>query len=73
VNENLPEFGRPVDVIPKETEGTNAYLYWTCTKLGEDFIRLPDVTPLQIKTARTLTKLLTGNLDVLQLSFHYLL
>ena len=75
MNENPPEFGRPVDPIPKEIEGTNAYLYWACTRLGEEFMRLPDVTPLQIKTARALTKFLTGNLDVLQLCsyFNYML
>ena len=71
MNENPPEFGRPIDPIPKETEGTNAYLYWACTRLGEEFMRLPDVTPLQIKTARALTKFLTGNLDVLQLFSYF--
>lgn len=60
---NSALFGRPVDTIPPEKEGSNAHVYWACRKLGDTFIRLPDVTPLQIKTARSLKKFLTGNLD----------
>lgn len=59
------EFGRPVESIPQEKEGTNVYAYWVCSRPGEAFIQLPDVTPLQIQTARSLKKFLTGNLNVL--------
>ncbi|KAH7295153.1 hypothetical protein KP509_27G034900 [Ceratopteris richardii] len=57
------EFGRPVESIPPETNGTNAYTYWVCSRLGEPFIALPDITPIQIQTARSLRRFLTGNLN----------
>lgn len=58
-------WGRPQDGVPKEERsGTNAAVYWVATRLGGELTRLPDVTPLQIRTARSIKKFLTGDLKV---------
>lgn len=58
-------WGRPQDGVPaEERSGANACVYWVTTRLGGQLTRLPDVTPLQIKTARSIKKFLTGNLQV---------
>ncbi|CAM6118185.1 unnamed protein product [Calypogeia fissa] len=52
------------DKIPLEEKvGTNLNVYWVCNKLGEKCRRLPDVTPLQIRMAKSLKKYFTGKLD----------
>ncbi|EFJ16412.1 hypothetical protein SELMODRAFT_116835 [Selaginella moellendorffii] len=57
----LPSYG--VEAIPKENGiGPNGHTYWVCSRPGAEFYRLPDVTPLQIKTARQIKKFLTGDL-----------
>eukprot|EP00727_Mastigamoeba_balamuthi_P007663 m51a1_g3517 putative radial spoke head protein 4 homolog a (560) ;mRNA; r:908146-910192 len=43
--------------------GTNKYVYWVCHHPGEAWVKLPHVTPAQIKAARGARKLLTGRLD----------
>ncbi|EFJ18162.1 flagellar radial spoke protein 6 [Selaginella moellendorffii] len=56
-------WGRPVETIPVEAGiGPNANTYWVCSRPGDELYRLPDVTPLQIKTARQIKKFFTGNL-----------
>ncbi|KAJ7520218.1 hypothetical protein O6H91_20G072700 [Diphasiastrum complanatum] len=63
-NEKKHSWGRPHETIPPEKGGgANANVYWVCSKPGEKLYRLPDVTPLQIKIARSLKKFLTGNLN----------
>jgi hypothetical protein len=58
-------WGRPSDGIPmEEGVGTNANVYWVCHRPGDQYKKLPPVTPLQINTARQLKKFLTGNLEV---------
>ncbi len=58
-------WGRPSDGIPMEEGiGTNANVYWVCHRPGDQYKKLPPVTPLQINTARQLKKFLTGNLEV---------
>jgi hypothetical protein len=42
--------------------GTNANVYWVCNYLGGPMTQLPPVTPVQIKAARQIKKLLTGRL-----------
>lgn len=61
-----PKFGRPEEKIPPEEPGIgcNQCTYFVCSRLGDPFYRLPNVTPLQITTARQIKKLLTGRLDV---------
>jgi len=50
--------------VPTETaSGINTFEYFVCNTLGGAFSKLPDVTPKQIKAARVLKKLVTGNLD----------
>lgn len=49
---------------PVESEtGCNKYMYYTCTHLGGPLVLLDDVTPDQIKAARSINKLFTGDLD----------
>lgn len=43
--------------------GANAHVYYTCHFVGDEFIRLPDVNPSQIKAARNIRRFLTGNLE----------
>jgi hypothetical protein len=63
--EEAAMWGRPQDGVPKEERsGTNAAVYWVATRLGGELTRLPDVTPLQIRTARSIKKFLTGDLKV---------
>lgn len=51
----------PAGEVPTETAtGINTFTYFVCNHLGGDFIKLPDVTPKQIKAARKLKKLVTG-------------
>jgi len=42
--------------------GANKCLYFVCAKLGEPWVKLPDVTPAQIVVSRQLKKLLSGDL-----------
>ena len=50
---------------PTEPSGTgaNGYTYFVCNHLGGPLMQLPNVTPAQIKAARTIKKFLTGKLD----------
>ncbi|CAG9467505.1 unnamed protein product [Pedinophyceae sp. YPF-701] len=52
----------PGEVPAEKGVGTNAYVYYVCNHLGGKFSKLPDVTPKQIKAARTIKKFVTGNL-----------
>ena len=65
-----PDFKPPV-VIPHEEKGcgANKFTYFVCTELGEEWRRLPNVTPAQINSARRIRKLFTGNLDSPVLSY----
>ncbi|XP_013784677.1 radial spoke head protein 6 homolog A-like, partial [Limulus polyphemus] len=59
-----PSF-KPPPLIPSEDvgTGTNKFTYFICSKPGDEWIRLPKVTPLQIVVARQIKKYLTGHLD----------
>jgi len=69
VFESTPkEVGEPSETAPGEvpTEhatGINTFTYFVCNTLGGPFTRLPDITPKQIKAARQLKKLMTGNVE----------
>jgi len=51
--------------IPQEKYplGTNKKAYFVCNQPGEDWVKLPHVTPEQICVSRKIKKLLTGKLD----------
>jgi len=56
---------KPPMTIPTEERGTgsNKYTFFVCNQPGDDWIRLPDVTPAQIHIARKIRKMFTGKLD----------
>ncbi|KAM9324909.1 radial spoke head protein 6 homolog A-like [Gastrophryne carolinensis] len=56
---------RPPPVVPREENGTgaNKYVYFVCTDPGEEWVRLPPVTPAQITAARKIRRFFTGQLD----------
>jgi radial spoke head protein 4A len=56
--ETLP----PGEVAAEVAIGCNKYMYYVCQVLGGPFTLLDDVTPAQIRGARKICKLLTGNL-----------
>ena len=50
-------------VVPAEIgTGTNGFVYFVTTNLGDPCIKLPDITPQQIKDSRYIKKYLTGDL-----------
>ena len=59
--EPLPE--KEGEVPHEAGVGVNAFTYFVCNELGGPFTMLSDVTPGQIKAARVLKKVMTGNLD----------
>ena len=55
--------GPQAPVVPSEEfTGTNKFTYWVCNEIGEQWIRLPNVTPSQVSIARKIHKYLTGDL-----------
>jgi len=56
---------KPPTVIPKEDlrVGANKYVYFVCNKPGEQWTKLPSVTPAQIVASRKIKKMFTGNLE----------
>ena len=54
----------PPDEAPTEAEaGCNKYMYYVTATCGSPFTLLDDVTPAQIRAARRISKLFTGDLD----------
>ena len=52
------------DAVPSEVgTGTNGFVYYVTSNLGDTCTRLPDITPQQIKDARYIKKYLTGDLS----------
>lgn len=52
--------------VPMEEEngpGSNKYTYWVCSRPGDEWVKLPPVTPAQIQSARRIRKFFTGHLD----------
>ena len=50
------------DAIPSEVgTGTNGFVYYVTTDLGDPCTKLPDITPQQIKDSRFIKKYLTGD------------
>jgi len=56
---------KAVPPIPNEDRGTgvNKFVYFVCNTAGDDWIRLPDLTPDQISVARKIKKFFTGDLS----------
>ncbi|XP_063233520.1 radial spoke head protein 6 homolog A [Bacillus rossius redtenbacheri] len=54
----------PIEVPPERPgTGTNKLVFYVCTRPGESWTMLPDVTPKQITVARKIKRLFTGNLS----------
>ena len=50
--------------VPSEVgTGTNGFVYYVTTNLGDPCTKLPNITPQQIKDARYIKKYLTGDLE----------
>jgi len=49
--------------IPNEDRGNgvNKYVYFVCNNAGDDWFRLPEVTPAQLSVARKIKKFFTGD------------
>jgi radial spoke head protein 4A len=62
VGEAPEEEERPSD-FEKRGEGVNQFTYWVTDSVFNAWVELPDVTPEQIKVARKIRKLFTGNLN----------
>jgi len=44
-------------------DGANTMCYFVCNKIGDEWVKLPDVTTAQIVACRKLKKFFSGNLD----------
>lgn len=55
---------KPPMVIPTEDRGagSNKYVFFVCNRPGDEWVRLPEVTPTQIGLARKIRKMFTGEL-----------
>jgi radial spoke head protein 4/6 len=53
----------PGQALPEVEAGCNKYMYYVTRGLNDSFTLLDDVTPAQIRAARSVRKLLTGRLD----------
>ncbi|XP_069699823.1 radial spoke head protein 6 homolog A [Periplaneta americana] len=62
---------KPFPEVPAELsgEGVNKKVYYVCNEPGDEWVMLPDVTPLQINVARQIKKFFTGNLEKKILTF----
>lgn len=56
---------KPPPPVPNEPHhtGVNKKVFFVCNTIGEKWVKLPHVSPIEITTSREITKLLTGNLD----------
>lgn len=54
---------KPPPTVPKEEPktGANKKIYFACNNPGERWVRLPNITPVQIVAARKISKLFTGD------------
>ncbi|XP_064602607.1 radial spoke head protein 4 homolog A-like [Liolophura sinensis] len=62
---------KPPPVVPKEDNrsGANKKTYFVCNEPGKPWIKLPQVTPSQISSARQIKKYFTGRLDAPVVSY----
>lgn len=53
--------------LPRDVEargqGVNKKIYWVTDNILEDWVQLPDLNPEQIKAARQIKHIMTGNLN----------
>jgi len=60
---SLIDWKEPEEIAKEEHHnGTNKYVYFVCTKLGDPWTKLPHATPRDIVSSRLISKLLTGDL-----------
>ena len=55
--------GDPNPEIETKGSGTNVFSYWVTDRIDGTFVLLPEVTPLQIREARNIKHIFTGNLE----------
>lgn len=63
---NIPKSTwKPPPEVPKEEfrSGVNKKVYFVCNEVGEEWTKLPQLTPKEINAARSITKFFTGRLD----------
>ncbi|XP_034036079.1 radial spoke head protein 4 homolog A-like isoform X2 [Thalassophryne amazonica] len=62
---------KPPLIVPKEAPGTgaNTFVYYVCKEPGLPWVKLPSVTPAQIRASRQIYKFFTGNLDAPVVSY----
>lgn len=58
-----------VPTEPSATPGSNKYSYFICNEPGEEWQRLPNISPQQIQVSRQITKFFTGDLSAPVVSF----
>ncbi len=51
------------NTVEKTGEGANKWTYFVCRFAGDEWVRLPNVTPHQVIVARQIRRYLTGRLD----------
>jgi radial spoke head protein 4/6 len=51
------------NVIQRTGEGPNKHVYFVCHAIGDEWERLPNVTPHQVVVARKIRRFFTGRLD----------
>lgn len=56
------ENGKPADLEPRGT-GVNKFVYWVTDNAMGKWVKLPDLSPVDIKVARQIKVLLTGDLE----------
>ncbi|KOB67269.1 putative radial spokehead-like 3, partial [Operophtera brumata] len=49
--------------VERPGQGVNKKVYWVCNNPGEMWVCLPDLIPEQIRVARLIVRVMTGNLD----------
>eukprot|EP01112_Ceratiomyxa_fruticulosa_P018342 TRINITY_DN5842_c0_g1_i1.p1 TRINITY_DN5842_c0_g1~~TRINITY_DN5842_c0_g1_i1.p1 ORF type:complete len:551 (-),score=159.63 TRINITY_DN5842_c0_g1_i1:322-1821(-) len=67
--ENVNAAKKEASIPSEEFVGTNKHTYWVCNKPGDEWVKLPNVTPAQISTARKISKFFTGDLDANVISY----
>lgn len=62
---------KPTPPIPNEGRGggVNKYVYFVCNNAGDEWVRLPDLTPAQLTSSRKIKKFFSGDLNTEILSY----
>lgn len=57
------KFQKTPALSKEERTGVNRYVYYVCTQIGSNWIRLPDVSPEQLQASRNVRKYFRGQLN----------